>query len=897
VERVRAGRSTSLLVTGLSGSGKSMLLQRVVADARATGFHVLEVVGGPGLSDTPFGSLAQSARLWSSELSEAALAEHALRLERAALGLTTGGPVFAAFEHLLEALEFRGPVLVAVDDLQLVDPRSTELVLHIVRTMRRRRVLPLLTLRTVLRADEEVIDELWREHDAGHLDALELGPFDAAELAALVEAHAGRPPDEALVELLMAQTGGMPFFAAELVKAVVDQGLVERADGRVSAASPHVPLPHRVSTFVLHRVFVLGADARRVATTLAVLGAMGTDRLDLLATVTGLGRTRTDAAFDRLVRSGILEVDAGVYRFSHAIVREALEQDFGPAATRALHASIAQALSADREAGEDVDILELAAHVAHGISGRDRHAATLLREAGDALALMSPAGAVEWYRAALARLGPGDPAVTETQVRLGQVLLRSGLTDDAYRIVGAILPVMAPGRLRGKAAVVAALALATAGRFVEAAAVLDDALSEEGTRSAHLALHRAQLCLWAGDDDEMEHRVAEALELGCRDDDALLTRLHMHAAAGSGRFADAHAAAERLRAMHPTVPDVARTDSVGLVMAFNFDPGRALADVHGEAGPRTPLSLAAVAWAHLRLGQLDAAVESATAAGAADEGASTGFAVGFYAPVLITAHAERGDWRAAEEVESWVTAPAHGAYAAGMDVARARRASLAGDHQRAAAVLRGAVAGKSARGRVPWLAFVLAEQVEAAAVAGDHATARAANTRLQSLRRDDTAVALTMYCLLADATVRRTRQAVALAREHAEQHGLRLDAARAMALAGEIAGDPEALTAAHDAFAQLGAVPRQRRVGQQLRALGRRAPHSRRATRSLLTAVESEVAAHVADGLTNRQVAERMNLSPKTIEVYLTRVYAKTGCRSRVELAVAVHAGALGTPA
>jgi DNA-binding NarL/FixJ family response regulator len=54
-----------------------------------------------------------------------------------------------------------------------------------------------------------------------------------------------------------------------------------------------------------------------------------------------------------------------------------------------------------------------------------------------------------------------------------------------------------------------------------------------------------------------------------------------------------------------------------------------------------------------------------------------------------------------------------------------------------------------------------------------------------------------------------------------------------------------------------------------------------------LSPVEVEVVSLVSAGLTNRQIAERMGLSPKTVEVYLSRIYVKTGHRSRVELAVA----------
>jgi DNA-binding CsgD family transcriptional regulator len=53
-----------------------------------------------------------------------------------------------------------------------------------------------------------------------------------------------------------------------------------------------------------------------------------------------------------------------------------------------------------------------------------------------------------------------------------------------------------------------------------------------------------------------------------------------------------------------------------------------------------------------------------------------------------------------------------------------------------------------------------------------------------------------------------------------------------------------------------------------------------------LTAAELRVAAHVADGMTNRGVAERMFLSPHTVDAHLKHIYAKLNIHSRVELTV-----------
>jgi DNA-binding NarL/FixJ family response regulator len=94
------------------------------------------------------------------------------------------------------------------------------------------------------------------------------------------------------------------------------------------------------------------------------------------------------------------------------------------------------------------------------------------------------------------------------------------------------------------------------------------------------------------------------------------------------------------------------------------------------------------------------------------------------------------------------------------------------------------------------------------------------------------------------------------------------------------------LEAARDAFVELGATARAARAADELaRVAGRRSATG-------LTPTEQRVAALVADGLTNKQIAERLVVSVAAVEAHLTRIYAKLGVRRRTELAVKV----LGSP-
>jgi DNA-binding CsgD family transcriptional regulator len=221
-----------------------------------------------------------------------------------------------------------------------------------------------------------------------------------------------------------------------------------------------------------------------------------------------------------------------------------------------------------------------------------------------------------------------------------------------------------------------------------------------------------------------------------------------------------------------------------------------------------------------------------------------------------------------------------------------------GDHGSAEEVLTGAIRREDRRGQADFLALALAAAVEAAVERGDTQVADDHNARLQALDDDAGAagIAVTMARLHAQAITHGDVLAATTARHHAVRHGLVADAGRALGVIGALRGDAGLLDEAYRELGAVGALRRQRAVARELRRTGRRVPHST-ASREQFSPVEGELVSLVTDGLTNRQVADRMGLSAKTVEVYLSRIYRKAGLRSRVELAVAVRDGRLGTPA
>jgi DNA-binding NarL/FixJ family response regulator len=143
------------------------------------------------------------------------------------------------------------------------------------------------------------------------------------------------------------------------------------------------------------------------------------------------------------------------------------------------------------------------------------------------------------------------------------------------------------------------------------------------------------------------------------------------------------------------------------------------------------------------------------------------------------------------------------------------------------------------------------------------------------------------------------------AQELAEAEDAGTLVAEALTVRGRIGDNPAGtLAAAHTAWRRAGATARARAVAEAMRCAGLPAPRPLFEPADLapaegpapLTARERSVARLVHEGRTNQQIARMLDISVKTVEAYLTRLYRKTSCSSRVELAVAVTERRLSLP-
>jgi DNA-binding NarL/FixJ family response regulator len=188
------------------------------------------------------------------------------------------------------------------------------------------------------------------------------------------------------------------------------------------------------------------------------------------------------------------------------------------------------------------------------------------------------------------------------------------------------------------------------------------------------------------------------------------------------------------------------------------------------------------------------------------------------------------------------------------------------------------------------LPLVLHRMAEIAFSQGDQDVTSFAAGALAGL--DQAAPLTRILAGLAQAYATRDPEPAAAALNIAESEGAGMLAAEALTAAGRL-GDTASLPAAHAAWSRIGAPGKARAVAAAMRAAGLPAPVAAfrvipRADPDALTERERALARLVHKGRTNQQIARALHISVKTVEAYLTRVYRKTSCTSRVELAVAV---------
>jgi DNA-binding NarL/FixJ family response regulator len=927
VERAREGHGSLLLLAGEAGVGKSRLAQEAASGAEVVLYGAATngatVAYGPivaalrarlradpeALADC--GSLVSHLALLLPELGKAAAES-----ERAT--------IFEAVRCALAHLSAEQPAVVVLDDLQWSDDTTLELLAALAAPLREMPVLVLGTYRS---------DGLPREHRlrwlrnelrrAGLLDELALEPLDQAAVEALLAELLPEAPSPTLVRTVHDRTLGSPFFVEELVTALQARGSLR--DGRLGlelVERDEVPVPDSIREAVLVGLGDVSAEGREAAEAAAVLG----QQFDL-----ALAAELTPAdGLAELIEIGLLEERGAAASFRHALAREALYAEVPWARRRDLHRQLATSLEEAggssleiathwRGAGEEPRAREALVEAARQAEAVCAHRDTL-RAAREGLELWPEDEAEELRLETLARYGRSAELVGELGEaakawrELAAACERRGDKAEYAEAQRRLAAIFELGGERDKAFAarrLAAESFAAAGQPAEAA-LERLAMADNHRRGARYgeAIELAKLA-------SAEAKEAERVDIGAR-----ILGLQGVVEAKGGDFEQG---LESVR--------------TGLALALEHD----LTPVAAELYQR--LSLVLYDGADYR--QAEEALDTALGLCRTGEDAGTEVAC---VTCLVYVLRERGEWsRAAElgrelidsDTAVWVAEGLVGAIhafegklssarrlltasravsssvghynmycdsttglaivaaAEGLeDEAATRARELLGrweeseDHHYAVWGIRWATswfARKGSRKDAQLCASALGQM----AAAGGHDDAVAA-----------LAQAVGELALLegdAEAAVESFSRAVELHRNLAIPHEraqVELRAGVALAAAGEREAALERLCDAYRCASKLGARPLASEAAKEVAALGESVAQrlGSRAAASAdgvgLTRRELEVLRHVAVGRTNREIAQELFISQRTVDMHVRNLLGKLECRSRVE--ASHRAGELG---
>lgn len=881
-------------VTGEAGIGKSHLLQSLIDVATSTGTRVLRGRASEFEGDVPFAPLIDAFAGLEHPL-ELAEPSHRHALHRAVRGM-------------LESLTTSGPALLVLDDLHWADDASIDLI----RALAARPP-----------AGPILIVVAHRPHHPGsplRTAALAgIGPHATARIAleglAIDDAARLLPAltSAARVAEAHAQCGGNPFVLLQLGRDLWERGSVAPS----------------VSDLLAGEFAALPVPARELLDAAAVVG--DPFDLDLACELADLEGSAAFDALDALVAADLVRPTSQPRRltFRHPLVRHcAYESTLSGWRLRA-HERAAAALR-----GRGAGALAVAHHVAQCARPGDGDAIATLTEAGRLTAIRSPRSAAHWFEAAWRLVPEADhlaPANVELLYALGLALTVSGEGERAMRLGSPLmeaLPATDPVRFRFELGRVSILE--TIGRSAAAREHLRGLELEVGEHAPMERLMIAALLAtleggrgeWAEADAQLRRAVGFADQLGVPQIRAMLQALGAWIALSAGRREEAELACDEAATVFDQLHAAALDPTPSLLGALagsEMSPGLAVALVRAE-------------W---RLGRLHDARRHidhalhATRLGKWPILATTLLAHAALVELALGHRAQAEEFAAAAEEEAalidsresdfWAayaraallepTMRAQSAVEGGEAALRAARQAGRGPQAAEAALLLGrALLGEGVAVRAiqvlepEELGFGVGEVercgllTEAWLQRGDVERAAAWAARAAAAAHAPScphaSAAAAAVALAGDDPQGAATRSIAAAGA-ARGRGAVLDAARlevvagdALAAAGDRRGAAEVLRRAEAAFAAAGADRLQADAARALRGLGLRVVRSGRqpAPAEPLTERQGQIARLVADGRSNREVAEALFLSVKTVETHLAAVFVKLGVASRREL-------------
>jgi DNA-binding CsgD family transcriptional regulator len=909
----------ALVIEGAAGMGKSRLLD--VARVRATelGLRVLSARATELEQGFPFDVIRQ---LFERTLVEADTAQRERWLAGAAAlaaDVLTAVPTSAsapkpsagggdpnyAWQHglywLASNLSVDSPMLLVVDDLQWCDAPSARALAFIARRLEGQPLGLILATRPL---DPGLTPDAATLVADPAAELLRLSPLTKAAVGALIAIRLHGESDDRFVQACLEATGGNPFLIGELLAEAEARGLDPTA-----SAAPEVAavVPRGVANAVLLRLARLAPTATPLARALCVLG--DGPQIGDAARLAGLDEADLEASLTALASAGIIE-PGGSVAFRHPILRTAIYDDLSGAQRERLHHSAAAVL---KERGAPRD--QVAAHIMHTEPAADSGAVEMLRNAArDSLALGDAAGAASLLARALDE-PPSSGDRLEVMLEVGRAYARAGATEAIALLTEVVTLAEDPVAIAAAAIELSGMLL-FASRAAEGAVILRHA--QERLPPEDPAREPLQIALMGVSMTSVSARSGPGIRMPELREPGRAARGMLSAATLAALAMDevlqlgsADAAADLAeRAFTAGLPPEPHRAWAGLAlavlaMADRLDAARARADeILTEARDRGAALTVSTVLAHLafvgfRRGDLGTAEADAHAAiDLATDLVGSDFVVIVAVPMAILTGLERGATVEslrrlldATGVREGTTFIAHTLARYSSGVLRA----AAGRHEAAVEELLGWARDDSIHGAenpafVPWRSSAALSLVEL----GRHEEAR--KLAADELKRAEAfgaprAIGIALRAQALVGPPARRGDVLTAAVEVLKASGARLEHARALVdlgatvrAAGQRIAAREPLLEGLALAARCGARTLERRARAELAAVGVRPRTAEHSGADSLTASERRVVELAAAGGTNREIAQRLFVTEKTVETHLGRAFRKLEISSRRQL-------------
>ncbi len=886
IERLSAGAGSTYLIHGEAGTGKTHLLRSTLDAARRREWTCLYAAAHEYDRDIPYATL---------------------RTLVGVLGHSTVSSDPSGVTALLQSMTDSSPVVVVVDDAHLADEDSLVAVTLAARHLAGRPLLVIFASRTrPWMTGERLFATIGHLMSEQARTVLEVRPVEGQALGGLVESVLGAVPDERLTGYLTERTRGNALLVRETVNALHTAGAlrIEQGIGYLVDDSP--PQFSRAAA-LLHRLFPRDHAVRALGRLVAVFERVDLDYLPLLAELAERSLGEVRAAFDSLVSSGALvATGSGWYEFGHPLIGELLYDEIGPAERRRVHAAIAARIEGtDHELG--MPALERARHATEGASRGDTVAVTVALRAADRALRTSPRAAARWYGRALDLLPRADAAAGEILRRQSAAYWKGSRPALAVEAGRKALGLLEAGSSRDRTVATMVHCHNAMGDPQSAVDLLVSEVEEVTDPTPYFA-QRAAMSARLGDTDQARVLAATAwsqVRESTPADQVIAYTYLGQIEASVGTFPNALEAVDQLAilgtderelpvgtrtgALESAAHNAATAGATGRANALLTKAGEAAGLAgFGNLGGQAVL---ARALAEFTAGEWTAASETIAREAVHLEFSGMRSNLARLRGVEVQILTGRGDFPRAASVLATTKPPAScridfaiwQAVQASVEVSRSR-------FEDAMPILERLRSEAGIRGWNEVGTITHTSLVEGYLAWGEVDAARHVADEFCRLAEDIGSPKARMASGIGHA---RSFGDVDRAREvllEAEEQGMHFIAAQAHHALGVVGRDvADHLEAAWALFKKMDATLWLKRVEAVGRSRGlvldRRVDKS--GAPGPLTDVERQLVTLVRDGLSNREIAEVLHYSSKTVEAYLTRLYKKTGYNSRVELIVA----------